>query len=426
MTPIMANTVRATSVVDIDDLMVLSQEYIVKECLERISREWEISTPEWLNEVKPIKFLGMEVLMGTKSAFITQESYVQDLLRRNGEEEGHKSGIPISKDQVLRLEEEDHMKSPEDVKAAQRATGELMWLVTRSRPDLMFALNKMSQATLKNPKEVLLVAKQVWKYLRKTKAEGLELKAGGKDLEVYTDSSYGPGGLDSQGTVLVLWGKSPIMWKSGRQGAPARSTAESELTEGIDGMIMGDSVDILILELRQDTYTKVIKIDNTAAVSLMTEAAGSWRTRHLRLKAFHLRWRIGRLDWVVEAISGQVQIADIGTKALTAPRLEELKQIMGMKQRRDDQEEERQEQKDSRSSQHKKKGTEETGLQETGTEVERILRMVVLLCSVQKAKAQEQEEEEGWSSLAQHSPSISSSSPPDLFTIFQTFGSVVD
>ena len=140
----------------------------------------------------------------------------------------------------------------------------------------------MSQATLKNPKEVLLVAKQVWKYLRKTKAEGLELKAGGKDLEVYTDSSYGPGGLDSQGTVLVLWGKSPIMWKSGRQGAPALSTAESELTEGIDGMIMGDSVDVLILELSQDTYAKVIKIDNTAAVSLMTEAAGSWRTRHLR------------------------------------------------------------------------------------------------------------------------------------------------
>ena len=339
--------------------------------------------------------------MGTKSAFITQESYVQDLLRRNGEEEGHKSGIPISKDQVLRLEEEDHTKSPEDVKAAQRATGELMWLVTRSRPDLMFALSKMSQATLKNPKEVLLVAKQVWKYLRKTKAEGLELKAGGKDLEVYTDSSYGPGGLDSQGTVLVLWGKSPIMWKSGRQGAPALSTAESELTEGIDGMIKGGSVDVLILELSQDTYAKVIKIDNTAAVSLMTEAAGSWRTRHLRLRASHLRWRIGRLDWVVEAISGQVQIADIGTKALTAPRLEELKQMMGMKQRRDDQEEERQEQKDSGSSQHMKKGAEETGLQEAGAEVERILRMVILLCSVQQAKAQEQEEEEGWSSLAQ-------------------------
>ena len=204
-----------------------------------------------------------------------------------------------------------------------------MWLVTRSRPDLMFAVSKMSQATLKNPKEVLLVAKQVWKYLGQTKSEGLEMKAGAKDLEVYTDSSYGPGGLDSQGTVLVLWGNSPIMWKSGRQGAPALSSAESKLAEGIDGMIMGDSVDVLVSELSSDTYGEVIKIDNTAAVSLMTESAGSWRTRHLRLRASHVRWRIGRLVWVVEAISGQVQIADIGTKALTAPRLEELKEIDG-------------------------------------------------------------------------------------------------
>ena len=82
------------------------------------------------------------------------------------------------------------------------------------------------------------------------------MKAGNKDLEVYTD-----GGLDSQGTVLVLWGKSPIMWKSGRQGAPALSTAESELAEGIDGMVMGDSVDVLVLELSNDTYAKVIKKD---------------------------------------------------------------------------------------------------------------------------------------------------------------------
>ena len=388
-------------VVYVDDLMVLSQGHIVEECLERVSREWEISTPEWLNEVKPIKFLGMEVWMGTESAFISQESYVLDLLRRNGEEDGHKSGIPITKDQVLKLEENDHTKTPEDVKAAQRVTGELMWLVTRSRPDLMFALSKMSQATLKNPKEVLSVARQVWKYLRKTKSEGLEMKAGAKDLEVYTDSSYGPGGLDSQGTVLVLWGKSPIMWKSGKQGAPALSTAESELAEGIDGMVMGDSVDVLVSELSSDTYGKVIKIDNTAAVSLMTESAGSWRTRHLRLRASHLRWRIGRLDWVVEAISGQVQIADIGTKALTAPRLEELKEMMGMKQKKQRKEETELEQKVTSSG-------EEEKMQHAGGEghlvsadLEKILRMVILLGCAHQVNAQEDEEDDDMSSTIQ-------------------------
>ena len=47
------------------------------------------------------------------------------------------------------------------------------------------------------------------------------------------------------------------------------------------GLIMGDSgVDVMIQELSE---RKVIKIDNQAAVNLLAEPAGGWRTRHLRL-----------------------------------------------------------------------------------------------------------------------------------------------
>ena len=78
-----------------------------------------------------------------------------------------------------------------------------------------------------------------------------------EDLVVYTDSSYGPGGLDSQGTVVVMWGGTAIMWKAGRQPTPALSTAESELAEAVEGMIMGDSVDVMIQELAQKPYACV-------------------------------------------------------------------------------------------------------------------------------------------------------------------------
>ena len=49
---------------------------------------------------------------------------------------------------------------------------------------------------------------------------------------------------------------------SGRQTSPALSTAESELAEGIEELIMGDSVDVMIQELAQRPYAQVIKIDN--------------------------------------------------------------------------------------------------------------------------------------------------------------------
>ena len=92
----------------------------------------------------------------------------------------------------------------------------------------------------------------------------------------------------------------------------------------------GDSVDVLVQEIFEEGYPKIIKVDNTAAINLLTEASGSWRTRHLRLKASHVRWRFGRMDWMVEAVPGQHQIADVGTKSLPAPRLEELKKMMKM------------------------------------------------------------------------------------------------
>ena len=179
---------------------------------------------------------------------------------------------------------------------------------------------------MRNPKEVVGVSKQVWKYLRKTQDEGLWIRRGEKKtFWRYTDSSYGPGGADSQGTVLVLWNGSSVLC---RQSIPSLSTAESELSEAVEGM--GDSVDVLVQEIFEEGYPKIIKVDNTAAINLLTEASGSWRTRHLRLKASHVRWRFGRMDWMVEAVPGQHQIADVGTKSLPAPRLEELKKMMKM------------------------------------------------------------------------------------------------
>ena len=342
----------------------------------------------------------MDIWLAEEGVFLHQGSYLKELLKRNGEEHGLLSGVPITRDQVLLLEEDDPQKNADQVKLAQRSVGELMWLLTRTRPDLMFCLSKMSQAILRNPKEVIGVSKQVWKYLRKTQHEGLWIRREERNmLEVYTDSSYGPGGADSQGTVLVIWNGSPVLWKSGKQSIPSLSTAESELSEAVEGMVMGDSVDALIQEIFEEGYPKIIKVDNTAAINLLTEASGSWRTRHLRLKASHVRWRFGRMDWMVEAVPGQQQIADVGTKSLPAPRLEELKKMMKMgSYERTKGEGEECSQKIDKEEQ--KEDSKEGPKKE---DVEKILKVIVALGCVHHACAQEEDEREergyGWEFL---------------------------
>ena len=255
--------------------------------------------------------------------YVCQESYVRDVLKRNGEEHGRSSGVPVTKDQVAKADEVN-ARSSELVRSAQKVTGELMWVGTKTRPDLMYVLAQMSQNTLKSPAVVVDIAAQTRRYLQKTIREGLFFEKTEDDtLEVLSDSSYGPAGMDSQGAVVVMWGHSPMMWRAGKQATPSLSTAKSELGEAIEGLVMGDAVDCMIKELTGGGYGKVVKIDNQAACSLLAEASGSWRTRHLRLRASHLRWRLTRADWVTEA--------DIGTKVMTAPKLSQMRQMIGVK-----------------------------------------------------------------------------------------------
>ena len=170
------------------------------------------------------------------------------------------------------------------------------------------------------------------------------------------------------------------------------------------GLIMGDSVDVMIQELSERPYAKVIKIDNQAAVNLLAEPAGGWRTRHLRLRAANLRWRLSRTDWMTEAIPGADQVADIGTKVMTAPRLEELKKMMGMGRLKKKEEvksrgDEADEEKKSNEDTGKKRDEEEKKI--AMAKAKDLIQLAVIVGCMGQVKAQEEEDREGRTELFQ-------------------------
>ena len=193
------------------------------------------------------------------------------------------------------------------------------------------------------------------------------------------------------------------MRKSGRQSIPSLATAESELAEAIEGLTMGDSIDVLIQEMPEKGYEKTIKVDNTAAVNLLTEPAGSWRTRHLRLQAAHLRWRLGRLDWLVESIPGEEQVADIGAKVLSSPKLETLKSMMNMSsgnlRMEKVKEEWRNKEKEEAEDVSHKREKRENGHERREEVIEKALKMIVIAMMIQGSNGQEEEEEDEGNAL---------------------------
>ena len=323
----------------VDDMLVGGRGDVADAVLQAVQGVWETSEPEKIDDGLMSKFLGMELTKKDGILKATQTAFIQERLGANlGEDwermKGHST--PCGRE-IIEIEEEQDIK-PEEVKDAQRIVGELLWLVTRSRLDLMYVTARLAQWVLRAPRTVQRLSKQVWSYLRKTLHQGLLFLpepgqgwAGEslKGLEAFSDASFAPGGQHSIGAVIVLWNGAPMMWRAGKQPFPTMSAAELELTEATEAMLMGDAFDALLSDLVQD-YPKSLMIDNQAAIQLMTEESGAWRTRHLRLRSSHLRWRISRMDWRVNHCPGERMLADIGTKPLATQRFDDLKVLCGM------------------------------------------------------------------------------------------------
>ena len=95
----------------------------------------------------------------------------------------------------------------------------------------------------------------------------------------------------------------------------------------LEGLVMGESVGCLVEEIA-DYQEKTLFCDNTAAVALATSKGGSWRTRHLKVRAAHLRYKTETEEWKVRHLAGLDMVADIGTKALRGDRIAYLNELM--------------------------------------------------------------------------------------------------
>ena len=115
------------------------------------------------------------------------------------------------------------------------------------------------------------------------------------------------------------------------------STAEAELMEAVEGFALGEAVDTLLAE-HEGEYSKRLWIDNAAAASVLSLGPCTWRTRHLRIRAHHVLWRLASTDWLVNYLPGRFQVADLGTNSLPLQRMQELKDLLGLGSPKEDDE----------------------------------------------------------------------------------------
>ena len=117
-------------------------------------------------------FLGMEVIPTTTGLFLSQHKYIRDLLTKLNMHGAKAVVTPLSTTTVLKLLDGT---SSVDSTEYRSIIGALQYL-SLTRPDISFAVNKLSQFMHKPTATHLTAAKRLLRYLKHTIFHGIHIR----------------------------------------------------------------------------------------------------------------------------------------------------------------------------------------------------------------------------------------------------------
>ncbi|GJU46028.1 putative ribonuclease H-like domain-containing protein [Tanacetum coccineum] len=143
-------------------------------------------------------FLGLQVMQKEDGIFISQDNYVDEILKKFGFLTVRIASTPMDTSKPLLKDAEAENV---DVHLYRLMIGSLMYL-TSSRPDIMFDVCACARFQLTPKVSHLYVVKRIFRYLKGQPKLGLWYpKDSPFDLEAYTDSDYAGASLDRKSTT---------------------------------------------------------------------------------------------------------------------------------------------------------------------------------------------------------------------------------
>ncbi|GJT02684.1 putative ribonuclease H-like domain-containing protein [Tanacetum coccineum] len=172
-------------------------------------------------------FLGLQVQQRPDGIFISQDKYVQEILKKFDLECVRTATTPYEAPKPKSKNEPD---SPVNVHLYRSMIGSLMYL-TASRPDIMFAVSACSRNQVTPTTSNLEAVKKIFKYLKGQPKLGLWYpRESPFVLEAYSDSDYAGANKDRKSTTggCQFLGRRLISWQCKKQTIVATSSTEAE------------------------------------------------------------------------------------------------------------------------------------------------------------------------------------------------------
>ena len=206
----------------------------------------------------------------------------------------------------------------------QLAISSLMYLAMGTRPDISFVVTHLSQFS-SNPSQAHWTAvKRVFRYIKGT--ADLRLMLGGitadNQLVGYSDADWA-GNLSDRRSIsgfLFLYG-GPISWSAKKQPTVSLSSMEAEYMALTHATCEAIWLRKVLAELgAPQSNPTILHVDNQAALAFAKNQDFHTRTKHIAIHHHFCRDAVKNGDIEPQYIHTDSNLADIFTKALSAPR----------------------------------------------------------------------------------------------------------
>jgi len=287
-----------------------------------------------LKDLGPLSyFLGVEVVPHKHGILLSQRRYILDLLSRTKMTGANPVQTPLPTSPPISLHSGTRLSDPSSYRTV---VGSLQYL-SLTRPDISFAVNKLSQFMHQPTTAHWDLVKRLLRYLCGTLNEGVIIHRNSPvTLHAYSDADWAGNKDDFSSTsaYIVYLGRNPISWSSKKQTTIARSSTEAEYRSVAATAAELNWVCFLLTDLGLNLpNAPVIYCDNVGATQLCSNPIFHSRMKHVAIDFHFIRDQVQSGSLRVAHVSSSDQLADALTKPLSRPVFQNLKSKIGLSSR---------------------------------------------------------------------------------------------